>query len=394
MKKVGFVIPWFAKNIPGGAEADLRGLTAHLHEAGFPLEILTTRVREFTADWNEDYYPEGIEMIDGIPVRRFNVRKRDTALFDSVNIHLMHGERLSLEDQKIFCEEMVNSPDLYDYIREHADEYSSFVYIPYMFGTTYYGILACPEKAVMIPCFHDEAYVYMDVFKECFSKVKGMIFHAKAEQDLANELYDIDNVKQLLLGGGIETDWETHPEDFRNKYNIHEPFILYAGRKDEGKQVHVLLKHFDQYKRENPSDLKLVLLGGGQIAIPEGVAGDVIDLGFVDIQDKYDAYGAAELLCNPSGLESFSIVIMESWMAGRPVLVNRNCAVTNNFAHESEGGFVFDDYKTFAAGVTELISDKELAAKMGAKGKEYVQNHFTWDVIVKNVTAFLEDIAQ
>ena len=39
MKKIGFVIPWFGFDIPGGAEAELKGLVLHLSEAGVPLEV-------------------------------------------------------------------------------------------------------------------------------------------------------------------------------------------------------------------------------------------------------------------------------------------------------------------------------------------------------------------
>ena len=52
MKKIGFVIPWFGFDIPGGAEAELKGLTLHLHEAGVPIEILSTCVQNFNANWN------------------------------------------------------------------------------------------------------------------------------------------------------------------------------------------------------------------------------------------------------------------------------------------------------------------------------------------------------
>ena len=55
MQKIGFVIPWFGENIPGGAEMELREVTAHLQKAGMEVEILTTCVKEFTADWNENY---------------------------------------------------------------------------------------------------------------------------------------------------------------------------------------------------------------------------------------------------------------------------------------------------------------------------------------------------
>ena len=45
MKKIGFVIPWYADGIPGGAEMELREVTGHLRSAGVGLEILTTCVK-------------------------------------------------------------------------------------------------------------------------------------------------------------------------------------------------------------------------------------------------------------------------------------------------------------------------------------------------------------
>ena len=52
MMMLGFVIPWFGEKIPGGAEMELRGLTAHMAAAGIELEILATCVKEFKYAWN------------------------------------------------------------------------------------------------------------------------------------------------------------------------------------------------------------------------------------------------------------------------------------------------------------------------------------------------------
>ena len=52
-KKIGIVTPWFGMEIPGGAEAEIRGLALHLAQAGVKLEILTTCVKEFLSDWSE-----------------------------------------------------------------------------------------------------------------------------------------------------------------------------------------------------------------------------------------------------------------------------------------------------------------------------------------------------
>lgn len=392
MKKLGFVIPWHGKNIPGGAEMALRDVTSHLAKAGVELEILATCVEKFTADWNVDFYEPGCTVEDGITVRRFRVRKRDVQAFDSVNAKLISGQSLTDEEEQTFINEMVNSPDMYEYIREHKDEYSLFVFIPYMFGTTYFGALECLEKAVLIPCFHDEAYAYMNIFRETFSKVAGMLFNARPEAELTKKLYDISNMETEVMGLGMDVDFTGDADRFRKKFKIDEPFILYAGRKDSGKNIHTLISYFKHYKRFHSKDLKLVLIGGGSVEVPIGIENEVIDLGFVDIQDKYDAYAAASLLCQPSKNESFSYVIMESWLLGRPVLVHSDCAVTKNFVQESNGGLYFGDYSEFEGAVSYILEHEDVAQIMGANGRQYVIENFAWDAMIKKYMDFFEKV--
>ena len=379
MKKIGFVIPWYGEKIGGGAEAETRGGVHHLKDAGADVEVLTTCVECFQSDWNKDFHEPGLTEEAGIPVRRFRVRKRNTQAFDEVNLKLMNNIRLNREEEETFCREMVNSPDLYEYIREHGDEYGLFLFIPYMFGTTYYGCQIHPEKSVLIPCLHDEAYAYMECFRDAFSKVAGMVFNAEPERRLAEKLYGVKGENFVTFGIGMETDWKADPERFRKKYGIRDPFILYAGRKDAGKRVDQLVLAFTEYKKRNPGKMKLVLIGGGDIRIPD--TGDILDLGFVEIQDKYDAYGAAELFCNPSEMESFSLVIMESWLAGRPVIVNGKCAVTKDFVLQAQGGLYFDNYDEFEGTVKWILEHPAQARQMGRNGREYVLRTFDWSVI-------------
>ncbi len=397
MKKIGFVIPWYADGIPGGAEMELREVASHLHYAGVNVEILTTCVREFSADWSVNYYKAGEDKTaNGMTIRRFQARKRDTAAFDAVNAKLMSGARISVEEEDIFLREMVNSPELYTYLREKSDEYSLYVFIPYMFGTTYNGVLACPEKSVLIPCFHDEAYAHMKRFAEVFPKAAGMIFNARPEAELAEQLYGFSEsgTSTIVMGIGMDTSITSDPAAFREKFGINERFILYAGRKDEGKNVHTLVKYFAEYISRNETDLRLVLIGGGEIDIPEELVknGRIIDLGFVDRQDKYNAMGASEFLCQPSKNESFSLVIMESWLCGRPVLVHEDCAVTRNFVSESNGGLYFGNYFEFEACADYITEHKNDAWLMGCNGREYVRSNFDWDVIVDKYKKFFGEI--
>lgn len=395
MRKIGFVIPWYGEDIPGGAEMELREVATHLQRAGMDVEILTTCVREFSADWNENYYSAGTAVVEDIAVRRFPVRRRDTAAFDRVNRRLMEGQHLSLQEEKTFVEEMVNSPQLYEYLKDASDDYALYVFIPYMFGTTYYGMQACPEKSVLIPCFHDETYLYLRLFRQAYIQARGIIYNAMPEMELANKVYDFTTTEQICMGIGMDTNICADADAFRKAYRIQKPFLLYAGRKDAGKNVHTLLRYFAEYKqRHGDSDLQLVLIGGGSIEIPASVRDDVYDLGFVSRQDKYDAMAAAELLCQPSHNESFSLVIMESWLCGRPVLVHSQCAVTRDFARRANGGLYFRNYFEFEGCVQYILTHPEQARTMGQNGGAFVRENFDWDVIVEKYRAFFAKLTE
>lgn len=390
MKKIGFVTPWYGKNIPGGAEMELRGLTEHLQAVNVSLEILTTCVKDFNSDWSQNYHKPGSEMVEGILVRRFPVRKRNDATFHVINGKLMKNLPITKEEEIVFMEEMINSPELYRYISEQKKEYSLFVYIPYMFGTTYYGIMACPEKSVVIPCFHDESYLYFRLFKELFPHVRGMIYNAKPEYELANKVYDLSTVEQLIAGIGMDTELEYSEERFRDKFQIDSPYILYAGRKDVGKNIYTLIKYFTEYKRRQNTDLKLIMIGGGEVQIPVECKDSILDIGFVDPQDKYDACAGALLLCQPSIHESFSLVIMESWLCERPILVHKKCDVTKRFAIEANGGLYFDNYFEFEGSVNYLIRNPEQARLMGQNGKRFVKENFAWSTVINKYIQFFE----
>lgn len=390
MKKIGFVAPWYGENIPGGAELELRGLVTHLQTAGVELEVLATCVKDFSSDWNEDFHTQGMTIENEITVRRFSVRKADKNAYEKINCKLLNQLPLTEKEEEEYFENSIRSDVLCQFISENKDNYSLFVYIPYLFGTTYFGIKVCPEKSVLIPCLHDESYAYMKHMGRVISSLNGIIFHAAAESQLANRLYDLSGVQQAVLGEGMDTEISGDGKRFREKYKIDAPFLLYAGRKNATKNVDTLIRYFAYYKKETGNHLKLVLLGPGKMEIPAGIREDVYDLGFLPMEDKYDAYAAALACCQPSKNESFSLVIMESWLMGRPVMVHEACAVTKCFVQEADGGFYFKNYGEFAEEVDFLMENQPVAAAMGNQGGIFVRNHFSWEVITDVYKRFLE----
>ena len=158
-------------------------------------------------------------MENGVTVRRFRVRQRDTTRFDAVNNKLMRGQQVSREEEQIFVDNMVNSLGLCEYIRQHREEYV-FLFIPYMFGTTYWGIRECADRAILIPCLHDEPYARMTVFRQMCQSVRGLVFNSATEKDLAENLYDLDRDRLIVTGVPVTCDWSSDPIRFKQKYGL------------------------------------------------------------------------------------------------------------------------------------------------------------------------------
>jgi glycosyltransferase involved in cell wall biosynthesis len=389
--KVAFVPPWYGVDIPGGAEAEVRRTAEHLKCIGVPVEILTTCVKDFHSDWGRNYHRPGISVENGVTVRRFRVRHRNRAAFDSVNLRLMHGHQVSLEEELTYVTENVRSDTLERYIASHASEYI-FVFIPYMFGTTYWGIQACRGKALLIPCLHDEPYTRMQVFHDMFQKVQRLILHVEAEKRLIQALYHLPPERLVLMGEGVDTDWTAEAKAFTEHYGLSRSFILYAGRKGKGKNVETLVDYFLKYQQSSVNEADLVFIGSGTLSDDVRDNQHIHDLGFVPAAQKYNAYAAASVLCQPSLHESFSLVIMEAWLAGTPVLVHNDCEVTKEHCLRSNGGLFFKNYGEFEMCLELLLKNKRLRDTLATNGRHYVLNNYHWDIITERYRRLFEGL--
>jgi glycosyltransferase involved in cell wall biosynthesis len=121
-----------------------------------------------------------------------------------------------------------------------------------------------------------------------------------------------------------------------------------------------------------------VLLGSGPVELQPVDRKVVTDLGYVSEQDKHDACAAALAFVQPSVNESLSIVIMESWLAGRPVVVHAGCAVTRDHARRSQGGLAFGTYFEFEEILNLLVERPDVADALARNGRAYVLNELSW----------------
>lgn len=395
LDKIAFVIPWYGEDDPEGIEMELRQLVSHLQRAGTDLEILTTCIRNYQSDWNQNYYAAGVSLVDDIQVRRFPAYQRNLTTYVEIRKKLEMGAHLSQNEERTYIEETINSPLLYEYLEDAVDDHDLLVFLPYSYGTTFAGMQIAPKKSVLIPCFQDEPSLRLRLFRQTYIHAAGLIYHTRPEMDLAGRVYDFSTPAQICMGVGVNTGITADAARFREKYQIDAPYLLYAGRKDRGKNLPLLLRYFLEYCRRNmDTPLELVLLGTGRVDIPAGIADKVHDLGFVPEEDKYDAMAGAVALCQPSLKERFSPVLMESWLCGSPVLVSANCPVTREHARRANGGLYYRDFFEFEGSVDFFLQNPNTANAMAQNGKAFVEKHFSWEKIVADYQNFFASLRE
>lgn len=382
-RTIAVVTPRYGPQVLGGAETGLRSWAEQLAAHGYRVEALTTGTVDM-ADWRDHLAP-GVEQVNGVTVRRFPTAPVEAHIFHRLLQAANRGERLRYADEQLLMANNLRSLELERYVADHADEYACLIFAPYLFGTTYWPLRRVPERSFLVPCLHDEPVAYLSVFRELMEESSALLFNTPAESALASQQMGVNNPYRECLGFGFPDDPPVgDAERFRTRRGISGPLLLYSGRLEPAKNVPLLLEWFIRYKTEHPSPLTLALTGVGSVALP--TRDDVVGLGQLDDeQELRDAYAAALALCQLSQNESFSIVIMESWLQGRPVIVHAACPVTHEHVRHSGGGYAVEDYGAFRAALDALLADPAHADALGARGREYVRTNYSWSVLLPRI---------
>ncbi|WP_287905238.1 glycosyltransferase family 4 protein [Chloroflexus sp.] len=391
-RPIAFVTPRYGIDVLGGAERGAQSWAEQLVAHGFVVEVFTTNAIDLVG-WRTASLPE-VEVINGVTVRRFVADPIDPSGFHEVQMKAARGEVITRRDEERFMQHNLRSRALEEYIARHRDEYAAFIFTPYLFGTTYYAAKQAGDRAFHIPCLHDEPAAQFAIFREMLEAARGIFFNTPAEERLAREKLGLVNPFSTVLGFGFPDEpLRGDPARFRERIGLKSPFLLYSGRLEEGKNVPLLIEWFIAYKTAHPaSDLKLVLTGKREIPIPD--RSDIVHIGIVDRQVLTDAYAAALALCQLSLNESFSIVMMESWQQGRPVIVHADCAVTREHVERSGGGYSCNSVASFSAAIDNLLADPQRGAVLGERGRTYVQAHFSWSTLVDKMIITLASFLQ
>jgi glycosyltransferase involved in cell wall biosynthesis len=418
--KIGFVIQRYGTEVLGGAEYLCR-LVAERLAPRHQVEVLTTCARDYITWKNE--YPEGADRVRGVTVRRFaNARTRDLDEFNKFSEWIFANPHSRTDEMEWLKQQGPWSPPLLEYLQRHHASYDALVFYTYLYAPTVLGLQIDPARSVLVPTAHDEPAIRLGIFKEVFSQPAGLIYNTDAERRFVRSNFHIRAITEEVVGIGVDIprttdesevsapggDEQTRPVDvledpegdvvfneesphfrthlankgetFRRRHRLHGAFALYGGRIDAGKGCEELIEYFSTYVKEGGQGT-LVLMGVKMMPIPDEpfirFAGQLPD------QERSHAVEAATVVVVPSPFESLSIIALEAFAAGTPVLVNARSEVLVDHCRQSNAGLYYASRDEFVECLTILMSDERLRRDMGRNGREYVRRNYRWDIVLQ-----------
>ena len=383
--KLAYVLPRYGAEILGGAEQAARILAESVvQRPGWSVEVFTSCALD--AGSFADHYAPGTTVEGGVTVHRFPARGRAED-FDARSTAILFGapqDQIVRGDEWILAQGPVSDALLDALAAADAD---LIAFHPYLYHPTVFGMRVIGDRPVLLhPAAHDERPIYLPLFDDVFARADGIVFWTRSEQTFANGRFPIGATPQLVLGIGVDTQ-VGDPAAARAAIGLgDEPFALCLGRVDISKGTDLLAHFFAAFKDRNPGPEKLVLAGPVRHEPPSHP--DIVIAGPVDEDTKWGLLTAADVLISPSPLESFSIVVLESWLAGTPVLVNGACHPTRDHANDSDGGLWFTGFADFEGALGRLFADGELRAALAANGEAYTRRRYRQEQLTSDYLEF------
>jgi glycosyltransferase involved in cell wall biosynthesis/SAM-dependent methyltransferase len=396
MRRIAIVVQRCHRSVVGGSEA-LAWQYATLLKGTYEVDVLTTTTVD-AAYWS-NVLPEGVEIRDGINIHRFHVdigyseyrtelwsrMMQDFGRFNAGTQRAPDGGTKHIPWSIPLQEELIRhigpySASLVKFLRSNWSKYRTVIFVTYLYPTAYFGLIEVSRgHALFAPTLHNEQPAYLSVYKHAARRAHSLIWLTEAERRLGHILWG--ELPGHVVGMAIDAG-------ARDALLRDEPFLLYSGRIDPNKGCNELFDYFIRFKEHNPSPLRLVLTGKDDIPVPDHP--EIEFRGFVSTEEKFGLMAGAIAYVMPSGKESFSIVTLEAMAQRTPVLVTSASDVLANHVKQSGGGRIYQDYESFAAQLSQLLSDEQTRTRLGEAGRAYVTSRYTSERVRQSLIEAVE----
>ena len=387
--RLGFVIQRYGSEVSGGAELHCRWLAERLalrHE----VEVFATRALDYL-EWR-NHYPKGTAVVNGIPVHRSTVKRaRNARVFASLSNLCFHEAHTREEEIAWVRENGPYSPELVEAVKDARTRFDRIFFYCYRYYQSFHGVPAVAERAILVPTAEEDPAIHLEVMKPLLRAPRGLVYLTPEEQALVEDASGNASVPSVVIGSGVNLPEADPALDFRAKHGLERPFALYVGRVDRNKGALTLFAYFKKFLEETDADVELVLAGKSVVPIPDHPR--IRHVGFISEEEKVAALRQCRLLVMPSPYESLSVIVLEAWKLGVPVLANARCKVLAGQCLRSNGGLFYHGYAEFAEALRLLLQQDALAASLGRQGQSYVEREYAWETIDAKIDELLAKTA-
>jgi len=222
--------------------------------------------------------------------------------------------------------------------------------------------------------------------------------------DYATERLHIGSDRVDLIHHSIDTaKFRFIESEIRGRLGIptNAPLVLFVGRLEARKGVHILCQAFAEIVRNMPAT-RFVLVGRDTKTAPdsdsmksyvcreagsEGYRDNLLFIDYLSQDELIPLYSASDVFVLPSFREGFSMVVLEAMACGKPVVVT-STGIVPELGLDGKGGIVVEpgDAVGLAEAIIKMLSldekDRELVA---GKNRELVETGFSISAWVDKV---------
>ncbi len=314
----------------------------------------------------------------------------DALFIPAHTVPLIHPARnVSLFSLALIIQKLLKSFGIGTNYNQHSDAGGPKNTIVTIHGLEYEF---CPKAY----SFWEKLYMRSSIKKSCQWARTIIAVSQNTKNDLIN-LYKVPAEKIEVIYEGYENNDKFPISNFQSisnnknpnvytKYNIlNTKYLLFIGRLEERKNVVGIIKSFEILKEQYKISHKLVLAGSpgfGYEKIKNEIANvncvkDIIETGFVSVEEKNELLKNADVFLFPSFYEGFGLPILEAQNAGVPVVASIEASIPEV---TGDSALLVDpkNAEEIADAVYKIISEESIKKDLVQKGLENIKR-FSWE---------------
>jgi len=392
--KLLFVVQRYGADITGGSEYHCRAIAQRLAGRGHEVAVATTCAADYVT-WRNVLTP-GVSQDGPVTVHRFQVaRERPLGAFWTLSERVFDGRASEAEQQEWFALNGPDAPDLLGFLRGHGRDYDRVILFAFRYAPSWFGLPLVADRAILMPTAEDDELIRSaTILGPYFASPRGFFFNTPEEKAMIARLVDRQLPPSVTIGCGVDPAGPPPSRVALDGLDIPQDFFLYVGRVDRNKGCDALVRHYGAYVdglAPGETALPLVLAGPVVLQLPQ-IPGLRI-LGRVSDEVRDALLTHARALVMPSPYESLSLVVLEAWNRGTPVIVNARCDVLLGQVRRADGGLYYRTSDDFAGAIRRLAIDPQLAAALGQQGLAYVDRTYRWSRILNEIEQLLSSLS-